>query len=531
MLQTIRNAADHILFRVVLVIIVIAFAFWGIQDNLSGVSRSDLVTFKDAESITTDEFLKAKSLEISRIQKMSGAVLSEDDIQQINKIVLEKLVTERLLNFVAKKYDLNFDDKTTAYLIKLIPAFHNKNGEFDIELLKASARNIGMNEEEFSEYLRKKLMQNLVLDLFASITVIPKALVQNIVDFMSKECSVDVVALDLKANSSKAPEHTDAELEAFYKEHIELFTIPEKRSISYIVISPSDVKQRVVITQEEAQQFYDENKEEFGGRSFAKARTDVENMLVGRAISESMSGIIKNLEDDVASGSSIQEIAEKFKFSIKTLRDLDVKTLAANKDIGAATDTILAMQNKELSYPLELPDDQGIALVTIDDITPQQTPDFRENYNLVLQKWQEEVIQSRNIKIMQDFIATSTIEDFKVKALTLKPSINKHYTLARAKLTEHDGLPPEMLVDIFNAPQTPYILQKVYKHHDKIFASMVTSLTYNKKLVETIVKASYSNIEHKMREGMFLEMMSAIREMQDVRVNETSPVLHSTNQL
>ncbi|MES2215139.1 MAG: SurA N-terminal domain-containing protein [Pseudomonadota bacterium] len=524
MLQTIRSAADNVLFRIMLIIIVVSFAFWGVKDNLNTVGGSDVVTFKNSDPITVDEFARAKALEISRIQRMSGKILAEEDMQQINKIVLEKLIAEKLLNFAVKEYGVNFDDKTTAQLIKQISVFHDKNGVFDIELLKASARNAGMTEEEFSEFLKNKLMQNTVVNLYASTTIIPQTLMRNIVDFMSTECVVDIASKNLDSfEKGVSLEATSEQLEDFYKEHIELFTAPEKRSISYIVINPAAVKKQVVVKPEDAKKFFDENKDEFNGRSFEKMQSDIMNLLSLRYAEEMMNEINKTLEDEVAAGSSLQEIAKKMKFPLQGIKAADALALQENKDIGVIAESVLGLQSGEVSYPLELPEGKGVVLVEILDITPKQTKDFQSISGLVLQKWKEESIRDMNMKIMQDFVDTATKDDFNSKAAALKLTLAKGNVLQRAKLSEVNDLPPAMLVDIFSLAKAPNVLSKIYTHQGKVFAVLVKSIAYNKNLADDITKTSGEHIDNRMREGLFLELMNALKDIQDVRIDEASP--------
>ena len=98
MLDKIRKAADNLIFRLILLVIVVAFGIWGVKDMLGTGNNFSVVTFKNADPIKYDDFWKAKMMLIKRLQAMNNVVLSEDDIKQyrIDEEVINQLVTQRL---------------------------------------------------------------------------------------------------------------------------------------------------------------------------------------------------------------------------------------------------------------------------------------------------------------------------------------------------------------------------------------------------------------------------------------------------
>lgn len=527
MLNSIRKAADNVIFKFVLGFMVIAFIIWGIGDVLRGRNNFDLVTFKTAEAISEAEFVKAKQEEITRLQSMSGTHLSEEDIKRygINNIVLDRLVSNRLLKQFVKQYDLDFSEQTLADFIKKLPNFQDDKGRFDLRIFEAAFKHSGLSENEYSAKIKESLTQNLLLDLFVASSYIPKALVQNIADYMAEERIIDVVSISLNSTKyAQASSPTKEQLENFYKENIDLFTLAEKRKLNYVVISEETVRKSITVTQEEMQQFFEDNKEEFGeNASFAKLKKQVEAALIQRKAEALLIELAKNLEDEVAGGTSLKEIAEKFELKLVAVPACTADSLVANKVIGALVDTIFGMQDGELSYPLELPEPRTMALVEVQSITPAVVQDLPSVKEDVSKAWLANSLKSLNMKILQDFASNVSPQDFKAEANKLGLTLSSDVALKRSELASGRQWPPEMLIQIFNAK--PGVILPLYASETQAFVTLLKKANLNSVESKRILKESGENIAGKVKQSLVQETLNHLRNKEDVKISQKDPVL------
>ena len=127
MLNKIRKGANSFVIRLMLGMIAFAFVGWGIKDVLQSRNNLDVVSFKSAKNITEDDFLRAKSEEITMYQKQTGTNLNEEDIKQlgIEKVVLQKLINDTILNDIASYYNLELSDDSVISFIKQSSMFKN----------------------------------------------------------------------------------------------------------------------------------------------------------------------------------------------------------------------------------------------------------------------------------------------------------------------------------------------------------------------------------------------------------------------
>lgn len=530
MLQVIRKAADSIPFRVVLFFIVLAFAVWGLKDNVNTIGSSAIVTFKSAKPIDIEEFNYHKSQELSRIQRISGTALSEEEIKQygINQIVLDRLVTNRLLDKAVREYNLDFNDQVIASFIRQMPAFHNSKNEFDLEMFKSAVHRSGMTEEEYSNDIKQRLTQNVFINSFISSYNVPHTLVNNIVNFMSEERVVDLAYITI--NDSKIAAITDPtenQLEEFYKANTELFVTPEKRTIDYTIISNDAVKKYVKVTKEDISAFYKENQDEFANMPLSKAESQIKDFLTKQATESLMIDLAKNLEDEVAGGSTLQEIGEKFVLKVNNVTDSTIEHLMQHKVLSNISDTVFTMGQGEVSYPLEL-SPQNMVIVEIKQITPSVAQEISKIRPMLVKKWKENACLNHYMKVMQDFVSSSNQSDFVTKAQGLGLSIKNNQILKRSKLSEDTSLAPEMLLEIFDtklSKDTGHVIPKAYQQNNTIWAVKIDKAYNDKTTSQDIMKSSQDNIINKIREGIFIDIIEHLKSQENVMINQNDQAL------
>ena len=488
MLNNIRDAADSFVMRVLLGMIAFAFVGWRIKDVLQTSNNFDLITFSDAKNISQEDFLKEKAELIRAIQRQSGTNLSEEDIKQLNidNFIIKKLINNRIINYLVHYYNLDITDDTVIQLIKENPNFKNEQGLFDIERFKGFLKNSYINEEDYLSDIKEHTLKNLLISIFIESFHTPKIMVKNIVDYMAETRDVDIVQIDLKSQSKdlSIPSPTTAQLEELYKNNLALFEVPEKRSLSYVKISTEILCQKVHNNDEELLNFYHDNKEEFANKKFSEVKKQVNELLQQQKTEELKLLMIKNLEDDVAVGSSLTEIAGKYELPIQNLDSISYNDLAINKiDIAQNADSIFDLAEGELSYPIELTDKGSFILVEIKSIQPSKVQELSVIKEQVQKLWNEQYLRELNLKTIETIVKEYT----PAKSKEFPKVITSQSTaFSRSEIHNNQQLPVELLSAIFQANigfNTP-----VFQSKNKAYFAYVKSKKIDKKKRQEIQK-------------------------------------------
>jgi hypothetical protein len=511
----IRNAADSFVMRVLLGMIAFTFVGWGIKDVLQTTNNFDLITFSDAKTISEEDFLKAKAEQIRVIQKQTGTHLIEEDIKQlsIDNFVIKKLINNRIMNYLVHYYNLDITDDTVIQFIKESANFKNEQGLFDIALFKGFLKNSYINEEDYVSDVKEHILKNTLISIFIESFQTPKIMVKNIVDYMTETRDVNLVQIDLKAQPKGAfmTYATPAELEELYKQNQELFEIPEKRSLSYVKISSEVLGKQIHNSDEELLKFYQDNQEEFANKKFSEVRKQVDELLQQQKIEELKLLLAKNLEDDVAAGSSLTEIARKYEVPIQNLDSVSYKDLTNNIsekgelyiDLGQNADSIFDLAEGELSYPMELTDKGAFILVEIKSIQPSKLQEFSAVKDQVYKLWYKQYIRKINLGNIE-----SLAREYKPgkSKRPLDITTNQAVTFSRYEIHNNQQLPTELLSAIFNAnidSNTP-----VFQLKDKVYFAYVKSKRIDKTKRQEIQKKNEVDIAVAIRNNVIDELIS-----------------------
>ena len=529
MLNNIRKGANSFVIRILLAMIAFAFVGWGIKDVLQSRNNFDVVSFKSAKNITENDFLRAKSEEITMYQKQTGTNLSEEDIKQLGleKVVLQRLINDTILNDIADYYNLDLSEGAVISYVKQSPIFKNEKGEFDIGIFKSMFRNSNQNEAVYLQNYKEKLLKGAIISTFLEAFKVPQSMVTNVVSYMAERRFADLVQVDLKTpqKNDEITNISDEKLEEFYKTHKELFTVQEMRNLSYIKADAALVAKKIIITEQGILDFYEENKDEFENKSFDKIKVQLVAAFKQQKADELMIEFAKNLEDDVAAGLTLKEIAEKYEVELVDLKNVTYEK-AIDKDsvISVAADAIFEMTEGEVLYPVELQDKSGLILVELSTITPAKLEEFsvvKEKARLLLK---DRLIAHANMKNFENLASDYKNNKLSVKELSvLGIKADPKFSISRSQLEEETKLPQGLLFSIFQLKKgetTP-----VFRLGNKAYFAHVKNISTDDEKLKTINKSAGESISTTIKNSILEELIFYFIKKNNMKVNFKDRVL------
>jgi len=529
MLNNIRKGANSFLIRILLAMIAFAFVGWGIKDVLLARNNLDVVSFKSAKNITENDFLRAKSEEITMYQKQTGTNLSEEDIKQlgIEKVVLQRLINDSILNDIANYYNLDLSEICVISFVKQSQIFKNEKGEFDLSIFKSMFRNSYLNEAAYLQNYKEKLLKNTVLSTFLEAFVTPKSMVTNIASFMAERRYADLLQVDLDTlqQNTEIQAITPEQVEEFYKNHKELFTRQEMRNLSYIKADAALVTKKIIITEQDILDFYEENKEEYENKSFNKIKNQLIMAFKQQKADELMIEFAKNLEDDVAAGLALKEIAEKYEVELVELKNITYEK-AIDKDsiINIAADAIFEMTEGEMLYPVELQDKSGLILVELSTIVPAKLEEFNAVKDKAQSLLKDKMIAQANMKKFQDLASNYKNNKLTTKELNAQGiKVDSKFSMSRAQLEEETKLPQRLLTSLFQLKKgesTP-----VLRLGNKAYFAHIKDINTDKDKLKNIQKSAGESISANIKNSILEELVFYFIKKNNMKVNFRDQVL------
>ena len=131
MLDIVRNLVSSIFGKILLGIMVLSFALWGVGDILTS-GNSQLAAKVGDEKITLDEFYNEfqKTVSLYNQQTSSSINLKEAKDLQLHNILLNDLIYSRMVKDYANKQNIFINDTSLKIIITSLPQFKDADGLF-----------------------------------------------------------------------------------------------------------------------------------------------------------------------------------------------------------------------------------------------------------------------------------------------------------------------------------------------------------------------------------------------------------------
>ena len=269
MLEAMRAATQgwigRIIMAVVMGLIILSFAIWGIGDIFRGFGANKLAQV-GSEEITADAFRNAYLIELQRLQRQARRNITNEEARQfgIDRQVLSRLVSEAALDQQAHALDLAMSDQEIAKAIRNDPSFKGPSGQFDRARFDELLRNNGLNEKTFVRDQRGVYLRHEIIDALTHGLQLPKALLEAIHRFQTQTRKVDYVILPASSLGNIAAP-TQEQLQKYFDDRKQSFATPEYRSLVILSLTPAAIAKPETVSDADAQKRYEEIKtERFG---------------------------------------------------------------------------------------------------------------------------------------------------------------------------------------------------------------------------------------------------------------------------
>lgn len=525
MLERIRRSADNIFIKIFLGLIALSFVVAGGNFLLAAGTGGDLVKFSRVKSISMEDFQVAKAREIDILQRQNGISLTEENIAELNldNSVLRRLINESMINYLASYYDFDVSDDLVINIIKNSPFFKNEKGEFDINIFKSAFGNSQRKEDEYLGEMKGDLIKRAVFDVFMESFIPGKFMIDNMVNYMAEKRVVDLLSMDLsyKPKGYKSEELTMEQLESFYSQNQEMFTVPELRSFDYIKVDSKFLASKLKVSEPELKKFFEENRSEFTEKDYQKARKQVREFFVNEKLEVLTSELARNFEEDIASGLTLQEIAQKYQIKISSAKDLSMKDMNASsqQELIELSDSVFEMIEGEVSYPIEIAGKHKILLVNLKSILQSRQMPFVEVQKDIKELLDKRMLAIFNIKQLEDVVKNynpKNANSEKLKAKGINLIVNRSFV--RDELPDQNKLPGELLQSIFNVDKNKPTL--LVEDNKKVYVAYLKDIGRNQSKVTSIKADSSERFGVVIKEGLFQELLIYLMKQNKMKIVE-----------
>lgn len=263
MMQTIRGWVGSWVSKLLLMLLVVSFAVFGIGDVFQGTADTTAITI-DETPIDQAVVSEAFQARIAQHREQTGEVLDIPKAVELGLLddAIEGLIQERLLDQAARDLNLRVGEGIVQDELRAIPGFTDAAGNFDANAFRVALRNNNMTEAMFFARFREQVAREYMLrSLFTGVQP-PKPMIDSIFAYRLEQRVGKTITLP-SSMIETVPEPTEEQLRAFHQEEAARFTAPEYRTIAVASLEPARLAAELAISDEDLQAQYEQRLDEF----------------------------------------------------------------------------------------------------------------------------------------------------------------------------------------------------------------------------------------------------------------------------
>ncbi len=366
MLGSLRNASKGWVSKILLLLLVLSFAVWGISDQLSGGLGSGSVLEAGETKVSAVEYRLAYNRQLGVLSQQLGQRVTNEQAQLfgIDRQVLVQLVGGAVLDEQARDMKLGLSEDRLAGLIAEDPAFQGINGQFDRRQFSLVLANVGMREADYINSRQQAATRQQVMEAVNDGMSVPDTFLDAVSQYIGQTRDISYVEIDQSTlEEIAAPD--DATLKAFFDENQSDYRAPEYRTAQIVRLTPEEIFDETAVSDGDVRAEYDNNK-----ARYATAERRTIQQLVFASDEEA-----KAARERILAGGTFDAEVEA---AGRTMADVTLGTF----EKASAPDTDLG----DAAFALASTDDVsdvvagafGSRLVRVSEIMPEQVQPFEE---------------------------------------------------------------------------------------------------------------------------------------------------------
>ena len=410
MLQAIRDRASGWIAYIIVILICIPFALWGIHEYFGGgdpLLAAEVNGREIAMRTLNQEFQQQKRY----LQSIMGGQLpAQYQDQVIRESALDRVVRNELLSQEVENAGYHVGDSVLFSRIKEMPVF-SSNGGFDKEryeqILSAQRRSMA----EFEQNLRQQIRVSHFIEGISESAFLPAKFLNDYLRLKNQErqFSYFIIAADLEA---VAKEVSDTDIEVHYKAHPDRYRTPERMKLSYIELKEQDLIEKMTVTDELLREFYEAQADRYVDPEQRRARhillklpsstkEDTDAKLKNQ-VEKHAEDLVKRLRAD----EDFTALANKYsedKLSASSGGDLGF--IARGEMDPEIEDVLFDLELNQISDPVSA--ENGLRIIQLTEIKPPKQRSFEEVRERVDLEYKQRTAESHYVDQTEQLLTLS----------------------------------------------------------------------------------------------------------------------------
>ena len=252
MAESIGGKIRNVMVAILIGLLVVAFAVWGVNDVFTQRAGNSVLTVGDAK-VTSQEFEDAFERELQTINRDQGSSITNQQAyaRGMHNQVLQRLLTDTVIGIDADQLGVGVNRRVARNVVKDIPSFQNElTGEFSEEKLNNRLAQNRITRRQFEDDVFRSLRRQQTVPAIIGGLEAPSDFATQRYNFITEQRKAKILTITKDAVPAPA-EPTEAELKSFVEANGTRYTAPEYRRVTMIRLETFDLTPDMEATDEE----------------------------------------------------------------------------------------------------------------------------------------------------------------------------------------------------------------------------------------------------------------------------------------
>ncbi len=270
MLQAIRDQAMGVLGWIVIGLIIVTFALFGLGSYLQDESRVYAAKVNDVE-ISLRELQLAYQNQQARMQQMLGDAYDPAliDESQLKKRALQSLISKQLILHAAGESGMAISDQLLAAKVHAIPAFQ-EDGKFQQAIYQRALAGQGETPASFEYQTRQLMTAEQLANGLSGTAFVTHSEIERAYSLQEQKRSFDYIVISA-APFEAAAVPDDAAVQAYYDEHSEAFMTPQRVRLAYLRLNADGLSESIEIDEQVLVDYFEDKRDQLKGQEQRRA--------------------------------------------------------------------------------------------------------------------------------------------------------------------------------------------------------------------------------------------------------------------
>ena len=405
MLEAIRRHAKGWLAKVILALIAVTFALFGVDSYMKGDSSGGVVAEVGEVGISREELTQEIQAQTDRMRETLGPAFDPalSETADFRKQVLDSLIERKALLLEAQKLKFLAPDAYLASILGQIPAFQ-QDGAFSQPRYEAILRQNGRTPAQFENELRQAFMLEAITSPVSLAAFPSSTSMTQIAGLVTQQREISWVDLPASAIESKI-KITPADIERYYAANKAAFTEPEQIRSEYLVLDKAAVLAGIPVSEQAVADYYAAHAAQFG----QPEQRSASHILLAFDANADADARAKAKSKATELFQTLQKSPDRFAELART-QSQDPGSAAQDGSLGSFgrgmmvkpfEDAVFSMKPNEIRGPVE--SDFGYHIIRLDGIQPGKVAPLAEVRTAVVDELRREQAQKAFAGMAENF--------------------------------------------------------------------------------------------------------------------------------